>query len=247
LSETLQTVIKKIDDLPTKSNKKIVIEFYNYMVTNDKLKRTQRNNLKSILNFVRWLGKKSLNEVKSEQIILNFLNTKRKSTDIDPDQKWITTYNDYVIRLKHFFRWMYNKGKREEDWSTPEFAKLKKKKAKRISSYSESEIWDKEELLSIIKYEPNIRNKAILTLLWDMDARNHELVKLKIKNLKIKENYAEGEIPFDTKTGSRYILLRSSFPYVCAMLNKHPYKDEPGAYLIYNNKTRQALDPDTIN
>jgi site-specific recombinase XerD len=217
------------------------------MVTNDKSERTQRNNLKSLLNFVKWLDKKSLNEVKNEQIILNFLNTKRKSADIDPDQKWITTYNDYVIRLKHFLRWKYNKGKREEDWITPEFAKLKKKKVKRISSYSESEIWDKEELLSIIKYEPNIRNKAILTLLWDMDARNHELVKLKIKNLKIKENYAEGEIPFDTKTGSRYILLRSSFPYVCAMLNKHPYKAEPEAYLIYNDKTRKALDPDTIN
>ena len=247
MSETLQTVIKKIDNIYNKPNKKILAEFYKYMVTNDKSERTQRNNLKSILNFVNWLDKKSLDEVKNEQIILNFLNTKRKSTDIDPDQKWITTYNDYVIRLKHFFRWMFNKGKREDNWITPDFAKLKKKKTRRISSYSESEIWDKEELLSIIKYEPNIRNKAILTLLWDMDARNHEIIKLKIKNLKIRENYAEGEIPFDTKTGSRYILLRSSFPYVCAMLNKHPYKDEPEAYLIYNNKTRKALDPDTIN
>ena len=247
MSETLQTVIKKIDNIYNKSNKKILTDFYNYMVTNDKSERTQKNNLKSILNFVRWLDKKSLDEIKDEKIILNFLNIKRKSTDIDPDQKWITTYNDYVIRLKHFFRWMYNKDKREDDWITPEFAKLKKKKARRISSYSENEIWDKEELLSIIKYEPNIRNKAILTLLWDMDARNHEISKLKIKNLKIKANYAEGEIPFDTKTGSRYILLRSSFPYVCAMLNKHPYKDEPDAYLIYNNKTRKALDPDTIN
>lgn len=58
---------------------------------------------------------------------------------------------------------------------------MKLKKAKRISSYSKSEIWDKKEILLIIKYELNIRNKAFLILLWDMDPRNHELVKIKIK------------------------------------------------------------------
>ena len=217
------------------------------MIDNDKSERTQKNNLKSILNYVKWLDDKSLDKIKNQNQILNFLNTKRKSNEIDPDQKWITTYNDYVIRLKHVFRWLYNKNKDEDEWITPDFAKLKKKKTKRASSYSESEIWDKEELLSIIKYEPNIRNKAILTMLWDLDARPHEITKLKIKNLRFRENYAEGEIPFDTKTGSRYILLRSSFPYVREMLNIHPYKNEADTYLIYNNKTRKGLDPDTIN
>jgi hypothetical protein len=53
------------------------------------------------------------------------------------------------------------------DWETPDFVKIKKKKSKRISPYLESELWEKEELLTIIKYEPYKRNKAILSLLWD--------------------------------------------------------------------------------
>ena len=73
MSETLQTVIKKIDSIHNKSNKKILSGFYDYMIANYKSERTQRNNLKSILNFVGWLDKKFLNEVKNEQIILNFL------------------------------------------------------------------------------------------------------------------------------------------------------------------------------
>ena len=45
---------------------------------------------------------------------------------------------------------------------------IKEKRSKRISPYLESEIWDKDELQTIIKYEPFKRNKAALTLLWDL-------------------------------------------------------------------------------
>ena len=50
------------------------------------------------------------------------------------------------------------------------FCKIKTKKTKRISPYVESEIWERDELISIIKYEPYKRNKAIITLMWDLDA-----------------------------------------------------------------------------
>jgi len=47
-----------------------------------------------------------------------------------------------------------------------------------------------------------------------MDARNHEVTMLKIKNIRLREKYAEGEIPYEAKTGSGPILLTCSFPYV---------------------------------
>ena len=62
---------------------------------------------------------------------------------------------------------------------TPEFVRIKNKKSKRISPYLESEIWEKDELLSILKYEPYKRNKAALTLFWDLNGRNHEITILK--------------------------------------------------------------------
>jgi integrase/recombinase XerD len=34
--------------------------------------------------------------------ILSVLQTKIKNKDQDPEQKWITTYNDYLLRIKHF-------------------------------------------------------------------------------------------------------------------------------------------------
>jgi integrase/recombinase XerD len=49
----------------------------------------------------------------------------------------------------------------------------------------------KEVLLTIIKYEPYKRNKAILSLLWDLDARPQEITLLKIKHIRLKEKYGE--------------------------------------------------------
>jgi hypothetical protein len=79
-------------------------------------------------------------------------------------------------------------------WETPSFVQIRKKKTKRLSPYSETEIWDRDEILSIVKYEPYKRNKAALTLLCDLDARNHEITLLKIKHIRLRERYGEGEI-----------------------------------------------------
>jgi hypothetical protein len=52
-----------------------------------------------------------------------------------------------------------------EEWETPEFIRIRKKKrTKRLSHYIETEIWERGELLTVVKYEPYIRNKAALTL-----------------------------------------------------------------------------------
>src|SRR4249920_3200260 len=129
---------------------------------------------------------------------------------------------------------------------SPDFINLKMKRTKRLSPYLETEIWDKEELVTIIKYEPYKRNKAILALLWDLDARNHEITLLKIKHVRLKERYGEGEIPYEAKTGSGPILLTCSFPYVRDWLNEHPFKNELEARLICNLHNGAPIKPEAL-
>lgn len=111
----------------------------------------------------------------------------------------------------------------------------------------ETELWEKDDLITIIKYEPYTRNKAILSRLWDLDARPHEITLLKIKHIKIRENYGEGEIPHEAKTGTGPILLTFSFPYVRNWLNEHPFKNEPDARLICNLNNGSPLSPDNVD
>ena len=79
--------------------------------------------------------------------------------------------------IKHFFPWLYNQRGKEEltptwEWDTPQFVQIKKKKTKRLSPYSETEIWDKDELLAVIKYQSYLRNKAALTRIKDCTKQN---------------------------------------------------------------------------
>ena len=124
--------------------------------------------------------------------------------------------------------------------------RIKKRVTKRLSPYLESELWELDELLLIIKYEPFKRNKAALALFWDLNARNHEITLLKIKHVRLRERYGEGEIPHDAKTGSGPILLTVSFPFVRDWLNEHPFRNEPDARLICNLLTGAPVKPEAM-
>jgi integrase/recombinase XerD len=220
----LDTVLKKIEHMSNRVNSDLLKYFYQHMKDNGTSESYQKGNLKAMVHFAEHIdAATSFYDVDHKQII-RFLDTKITTEQIDSDKKWITTWNDYLWRLKLFFRWLHNRKVREineeevkpeDEWKTPSFLQqIKKKKTRRLSPYIETEIWDRDELLAIVKYELYIRNKAALTLFWDLDARNHEVIMLKIKHIRLRERYGEGEVPHEAKTGGGPILLTCSFPYV---------------------------------
>lgn len=253
----LSTTLSHITTVPNSINSKIISEFYYYnMKSIGTSENYQNQNLKAIVVYAKFLGPEiTFYDIKKREQIATFLDTKIKTNDIDPDKKWITTWNDYLWRIKYFLRWFHNhkllQDRGEEpllpsDWITPSFATIKKRKTKRLSPYLETELWDRDELLSIIKYEPYKRNKAALALLWDLDARPHEVTLLKIKHIRLRERYCEGEIPHEAKTGTGPILLTCSFPYVRDWLNEHPFRNEPDARLICNLLTGAPIKADAL-
>jgi len=237
----LSRTVSNIENVLNLQNKKLILKFYEFMKKIGTSERYQNNNLKVIIAFSKFLDQSvSFYQIREKSQIFSFLDTKIKSIEEDPDKRWITTWNDYLVRIKYFFRWLYNCKDKElddvqfSDWKTPDFVQIKKKKTKRISPYLENELWEKDDVLTIIKYESYKRNKAILALLWDLDARSHEISLMKIKHIRLREKYGEGEIPYEAKTGTGPILLTTSFPYVRDWLNEHPYRNEPNARLICN-------------
>jgi len=36
-----------------------------------------------------------------------------KYAEIDPDKRWVRTWNDYLQRIKYFFKWLYNQKETE--------------------------------------------------------------------------------------------------------------------------------------
>lgn len=248
----LSTTVKKIESIPNSTNSALLREFHVYKNSNGASESHQNNNLKVLTAFALSLESKvTFPDIKDSIPIINFLNSKLKDANHDPERKSVITWNDYLGRIKYFFRWLHNKeGKNalvyQSEWVTPNFAKIKEKKTKRLSPYLEAELWEQDEILSVIKYEPYKRNKAALTLFWDLDARNHEVTMLKIKHIRLREQYGEGEIPNEAKTGSGPALLTCSFPYVRDWLNEHPFRNESEARLICNIHTGGPVKPDAM-
>jgi site-specific recombinase XerD len=125
----------------------LIREFYDFMKGNGCSEKHIDNNLKVIMNFDSSLdAKTSFLEIQSSGQILKFLDSKIKNGEEDPDRKWITTWNHYLSHLKYFFRWLYNIHNKSnnsshnetidnisypfsyEDWETPVFIQIKKKK-----------------------------------------------------------------------------------------------------------------------
>src|SRR6478609_7168163 len=110
--------------LTNEENVKLVLKFHKFMKENGASERHQNNNLKVILAFSNYFGQTSLKDLDKKEDFLRFLQSKIKDKEQDPEQKWITTYNDYLHRIKHFYRWLYNtKDDTQETsmdlWNTP--------------------------------------------------------------------------------------------------------------------------------
>ena len=129
----LTTTVNKIQSVPNHINSTIIDDFHQYMKSNGSSEHHQNNNLKVAIAFAKFLGTDiTFYDVNKKEQIITFLDTKIKSSDQDPDKRWITTWNHYLHRIKLFFRWLYNqRGKQlddqtlQSDWKTPDFVKIK--------------------------------------------------------------------------------------------------------------------------
>ena len=244
-----ETVLKQIENLENKEHSKTFLEFYNWLTDDqDSSARNASSYLKILRMFSIDLGTKSLDKITKEDVT-GFLDKRKKSIEVDPDKKWERTWNDYLARLIGFYKWLANRNSEDdrEDWKTPSpISTIKKKKNKRDSSYSPNDVWSQEELLLVVKYCDNLRDKVIFTLCWDMASRNQEIVKMRLRDIIMKEKYAEASTAWDTKTGTRTNPIIIGFPYLRDLLNQHPFASDPNAFLILSMTTMKPLNPDSL-
>jgi integrase len=190
------------------------------------------------LNYLSRHTRKNFKDVTREDIV-SFLNSLRKSETEDPSHRWIGTYNIYLIIMVTFFKWFYYPKMEPKQRPRPELLQnVKHLKRKEKSSYKPTDMWTQDDDLLFLKYCPSKRDKAYHTMARDTSCRPSELLGLKIKDLVFKlageRQYAE--ILVNGKTGTRAIPLINSIPYIKDMLDSHPQKNNPNAYLIYSER-----------
>jgi len=98
---TLTNTISKIQLVPNSTNASLITDFHKYMVSNGVSKRHQTNTLKTVIEFAKYLGPNCIfYDLHRLDQIIPFLDTKIKNEAEDPDGRWITTWNDYLGRIR---------------------------------------------------------------------------------------------------------------------------------------------------
>ena len=168
--------------------------------------------------------------------MLSYLNSLRKPEASDPLHGWIGTYNNYLIVIAKFFKWLYNPHIEPKKRPKPNVVEnIPKLKRKEESTYKPSDLWSKDDDLLFLKYCPNKRDRCYHAVARDTSCRPHELLKLRIKDItfKISGNHQYAQILVNGKTGSRPIPLIDSIPYVKDWLEHgHPHASNSDAIFI---------------
>lgn len=129
-----------------------------------------RSLLTVLISLDKFYGPTPFTSINSKEQILKFLGKqyvkgKWVERDHDLEGKWISTFNYYLGLLSVFFRWLTNRDKPDDKWVTPSFIDIKNKKPLRESPYSVNDIWQLDDVLTIVSYAQELRDKAIITLM----------------------------------------------------------------------------------
>ncbi len=214
---------------------------YEFLLTEQNEKNvklsTKTTHIKIIYHFNKFLNFKDFDKI-TKQEILDYLNSLRKSETDDPTHKWIGTYNTRQIILCKFFKWIYNRDEHDkEKWIIPEcLQRIKPLPRKEKSPYKPSDIWTNEEHSVFLKYCPEKRDRCYHAMANDTSCRPHELLSLKIGDIKFKMSsmgmhYAEVHI-MDSKTNPRTLPLIFSIPYIKEWMELHPLANNSNAWLF---------------
>jgi len=134
------------------------------------------------------------------------------------------TKYDFKIVLKMFYKWF--KGNDEE--FPPEIKWLKPKLNNHAHKLPE-ELLSEEEVLKLANTTDNIRDKALILVLYESGCRIGELLSLRMKNVQF-DQYG-GILRVTGKTGDRRVRIISSAPALSAWVELYPQSKNPEAPL----------------
>jgi site-specific recombinase XerD len=209
-------VCKQLAQQISTENAVTIIEFIKCQKTESNLSDSTKNLvIRSLIMLVRYI-KKNFKQLTRIDIV-NYLDSLRKSEEVDPTHKWIGTYNLRRQLFLKFFKWLYHSTEEAKKRKIPEVMRdIPLLKRKEQSIYKPDDLWIPEDDRMFLKYCPDKRIQCYHVISRDTSARPSEILKLRVKeiNFKLAGGKTYAVISVNGKTGSRIIPLFNSIPYI---------------------------------
>jgi integrase/recombinase XerD len=214
----LNKKVKLRKSLASEHNISLILKFINErdVMSRWKSKNTKRNYIFNLHSLAEFLKDKKFQDVGKEDIVeyvgllMNKINKKTnrglKKITIDVTK----------ARIMTFFRWLY-------DGERPNFLKDMRVNLQPIS-VTPDQILSEEEIKRLIQIVDNIRDKAVIAVLYESGCRVGEFLNMRIKDIRFDEFGAIANL--NGKTGQRSIRLVNSVPYLKEWFRYHPNSKE---------------------
>jgi integrase/recombinase XerD len=184
----------------------------------------------------------------TRQDVLLFLNGLKKSKAKDPRQKWRGTYKLYSFYIVQFFKWLYHPDDPPTRRKTPDVVLDLPKHEPQEKTYKPTDMWIQKEQEIFLKYCPDLRISCYHAIASFTGARPHEILGLKIGDLRWSPNGEGLTFEVTGKTGSRTlkIMLPYYIDFIQRWIERHPKGKVRSSYLIYSKKTGGLLAPRSL-
>ena len=181
---------------------------------------TRMGYLVALTRLAVYLKKKSFKKAEKDDLVRFF--QKLRETKVKE-----STIHAYCFKYLNFFQWLYGlKGRHNYpeviDWFHP-----KRNNNIKLPDLKITE----DDVKKLIEVASNPRDKALVAVCYESAVRCHELLLMRIGDIKFDEFGGATVMVHSNKTDDRPVVLFDSVPYLKMWLQNHPFKDNPEAYL----------------
>ncbi|MEM3207310.1 MAG: tyrosine-type recombinase/integrase [Halobacteria archaeon] len=134
------------------------------------------------------------------------------------------TRHAHRVALKKFYRWI----RKTED--CPEEVRWIRVQERIENQKLPEELLTEEEVLQMLDHCGSLRDKALVSFLWESGARIGEVLSLQIKHVSFESGGARVLLPRG-KTGARRIKVVGAAPHLVLWIQNHPLRRDPEAPL----------------
>jgi integrase len=217
----IEFYLKKIDNSEiSKKNKDIVLKFMDECYSRG-LSDTR------VLFYVSrlWVILSRWTEMNLDELNKEDIKSLVRRIETSDYTEW--TKQNYKVTIKKVIQLLG--GYEWDSKEYPESVKWIKLSIKNNRKRLPEEILTEEEIKKMIKIASNIRDKALVAVLYESGCRIGELLGTRLKNVQFDEF---GAVLFVYgKTGSRRVRLIFSVPHLLNWVNNHPFKDNHESFL----------------
>lgn len=215
----LESSAKRLSQSPiSPRNKEVILKFRDFCLSNGL-------HVNTIAKYMCYLPKmaiilnKDFGECNREDI-------QRLMAGIEQGTDAERTKYDYKKMLKRFYKWLLG-----EDEIYPPQVRWIKCTLKNHHKMLPEDILTEEEIRRLIVASESMRDKALISMLYEGGFRIGEALPLRTKHIEFNSKYVRVTVPQEGKTGVRGVLLVNSTPYIANWIAHHPDRDNPEAYV----------------